>query len=84
MVSLNGINKNILIDKSVHNLKVYIPFNDAYSVSITNVQGRTMYSFQDTREKWHDIPKGTLAPGMHIIGVITEGKSAFSTFLFID
>lgn len=84
IVSFNGINKNILIDKSSQNLKVYIPFEDAYSVSISNVKGRTIYSFQGNSKTWHQVPKGTLAPGMHIIGIRTAGTSVFSKFLFVD
>jgi hypothetical protein len=62
---------NMKIVNTPDNFKVFIPFEKNYKVSIYNLKGRQVYSFQGNGKKWYDLPL-VLKSGMHVINLQTS------------
>jgi hypothetical protein len=54
-------------------VRIYIPLPDNYQVTISDLKGRRLHSFNGRGGKWYDIPRDYLNTGMHILRVFTTG-----------
>lgn len=77
------LNNNISIKITSEGIKFYIPFDGSYKVTLTDLKGRQIHSFNGNYKRWYQLPSSVLSTGMHIISATTEGKTAYRKFLFI-
>ena len=82
-ISSTVLNNKISVTITPQEVKFYVPFQGSYTVTLTDIKGRTITSFNGSGEKLHRIPATKLSNGMHILGITTEGKIAFTKFLFV-
>jgi len=82
-VSSPAFNSRISVTVTPEEIQFFIPFKGSYTVTLTDIKGRTITSFSGSGEKLHQIPAIKLSNGMHVLGVSTDGKTAFTKFLFV-
>jgi hypothetical protein len=83
LLSSNVNGKEILVNRTPENIKLFIPFNKSYKVSFSDIKGRNILSFNGNKEKWHHIPANSLSAGMHIISISLDGQAVHKKFLMI-
>lgn len=83
LATIKIIDNNITVTITSERVRLFIPFNKNYKVSILDIKGRLLISFSANHAGWHQISSSKLSTGMHIIRIRTEGETAFRKFLFI-
>lgn len=81
---VNNLNNNILIRKTTEAFKIYVPFENNYRVTIIDLKGKRILSFNGNKKQWFEIPANSITSGMHIICVNTGEETAFKSFLFVQ
>ena len=66
--------------KMVH---VHIPLNNQYLVTILDLKGRTIYSFNGYGKKWYHVPKTKLNNGMNILCITNSHSKIIQNFLVV-
>ena len=66
--------------KMVH---VHIPLNNQYLVTILDLKGRTIYSFNGYGKKWYQVPKTKLNNGMNILCITNSHSKIIQNFLVV-
>lgn len=80
----NIFKNKVVTIKTANALKIYIPFKGGYHISINDIKGRQVLSFEGNGKQWISIPSTSFAQGMHIINISYNGISATKRFIFIQ
>ncbi len=81
--SKNALYNNLFIDISSKKVHIFIPFQGDYLVSIVDLKGRTLYSFNGYNSQWYSIPKSVLSSGLNILRVSNSDRYILKNFVFI-
>jgi hypothetical protein len=71
-----------LVKVTPENVQVFIPLKREYRVSILDIKGRTIHSFNGIGETWHKVPETGLTDGMNIL-YATDGYSKIVQKFFV-
>lgn len=80
-LSQKKFNNGITVSSSALGLKLAIPFSQPYTVILTDLQGRTVYTLQGDQAQTYTIPVRSLARGIYIFHVTSAGMSSANTFV---
>ncbi len=73
----------ISIRKNAGSYSVYMPFAGSYNVTITDVQGKQIASFNTSNGRGWYAMQGALSSGMHLVSVKTPGRTIVSKVWFV-
>jgi hypothetical protein len=72
---------NILINQSGKNLNVLIPFTGAYTFSVTDLRGKTIFVSKGFNKQWHSVPTRNIPKGVNVFSVVNKGNTVAKRFI---
>ncbi len=77
------LNNDIVIKKNGENLKIFIPFENNYTVLFSDLKGSQVYTFEGNQNQWYYIVTENFSNKMYIVSVKLNKKTLYSKFLFV-
>ena len=78
------LNNDIVIKKNGENLKIFIPFENNYTVLFSDLKGSQVYTFEGNQNQWYYIVTENFSNKMYIVSVKLNKKTLYSKFLFVN
>lgn len=72
--------QGILIKNAGNDLKVFVPFDQAFAMTVSDLRGRQVFNVNGSRKSWYTLPTQQMSQGVHVITISAGQQTAFSKF----